>query len=183
MQYENFGPFEMPVDKRGDFHIGDNEAAKLFFRAVDAELPGLSKACGCYVFAMRSARGTTPWYVGKADRTTFGTECFNARNRLTYFNHTRERKGTPLLFLVARMTPKGRFAKPYMNGTADVDFVESSLIGAALARNPDLLNVKKTLLFKSLKVPGFINAMEPPFSSSTEALRSTLGLKGNSGPS
>ena len=183
MLYENFGPFEMPVDSRGDFDIGDGEASKLFFRDVDAELPGLSKACGCYVFAMRSARGSTPWYVGKADRTTFGTECFNAHNRLTYFNFTRDRRGTPLLFLIARRTPKGRFAKPYTNGTADVDYVESFLIGAALTRNPDLLNVKKTRLFKELKVPGFINAVKPPFSSSTEALRSTLGLKGNTGPS
>lgn len=176
MRYENYGPFEMPVDKRGDFHVGDSEAAKLFFRAVDAEVPGLSKACGCYVFAMRSARGTTPWYVGKAEKTVFGTECFNASNRLTYFNHTRERKGTPLLFLIARMTPKGRFAKPYTNGTADVDFVETFLIGAALTRNPDLLNVKKTRLYRDLIVPGFINAIEPPFSPSTEALRNTLGL-------
>ena len=176
MLYENFGPFKMPVDEHGDFHIGDSEASKLFFRDLDAEVPGLSKACGCYVFAMRSARGTTPWYVGKAEKTEFGTECFNASNRVTYFNFTRERKGTPLLLLIARMTPKGRFAKPYTNGTPDVDFLETLLIGAALTRNPGLLNVKKTRLFKSLKVPGFINAVEPPFSSSTEALRSTLGL-------
>ena len=176
MRYENVGPFELPVDEHGDFLIGDSEAPRRFFVDTDAEVPGLSKACGCYVFAMRSARGTTPWYVGKAERTVFGTECFNAQNRNTYFNHTRKRKGTPLLFLIARMTPTRQFSKPYAKGTPDVDFLELLLIGAAATRNPDLLDVKRTQLYKKLKVPGFFNAMEPPFSPSTEALRRTLGL-------
>lgn len=174
--YENYGPFPMPVDEHGNLRIGDRDLSKAFFRCTDETAPGLAKACGCYVFAMRSARATTPWYVGKADKTAFGTECFNDRNMRTYFNHTRDRKGSPFLFLIARMTPTGRFAKPYPSGTADVDFVESYLIGVALRRNPDLLNVKKTRLYRDLKVPGCINANEPPFSPSTEALRQTLGL-------
>lgn len=179
MQFENFGPFAMPVDQHGDFAIGDAKASKLFFREIDAEIPALSMGCGCYVFAMRSARGITPWYVGKADKTIFGTECFNAPNRVTYFNVTREYKGTPLLYLVGRMTPKGRFAKPYKGGHPDVGYVENFLIGAALARNPLLINVKNTRMCKNLHVPGFINSTKPPYSQSTESLRKTLGLLAN----
>ena len=177
MQFENYGPFAMPVDQHGDFTIGDDEASKLFFRELDAKHPGLSEGCGCYIFAMHTAGGTMPWYVGKADHTRFGTECFNDRNVKTYFNFSRDHKGRPLLYLVARMTPTGRFAKPYQNGHPDVDYVEKFLIGAALARNPRLLNVKNTALFKNLHVPGFINAVDPSYSPSTESLRKTLGLR------
>jgi hypothetical protein len=80
MNFENYGPFPMPVDKRGDFTIRDDDASKVFFSKLDAEHPGLSGGRGCYVFAMRSARGTTPWYVGKAEQTFFGIECFNGSN-------------------------------------------------------------------------------------------------------
>jgi hypothetical protein len=61
-----------------------------------------------------------------------------------------------------------RFSKPTKSGYRDIDFLETMLIGMALERNRELMNVKKTKLLRELIVPGIIN--NPPQRPSRPAL-------------
>ena len=54
-----------------------------------------------------------PWYVGKATKT-FLQECFTDRNLRKYDKVLVERKGTPILFLLARRTPGEGSERYYM---------------------------------------------------------------------
>ena len=81
-------------------------------------------------------------------------ECFAATN-INYYNGVLVRhNGTPLLFLLPRLTTsKKKFSKPTKNSYRDIDFLETLLIGKALERNKDLINVKKTKLLRELSSP------------------------------
>lgn len=176
MKFENFGPFVMPRDTHGDFITSLETSRALLGETIRGEPVALSEARGCYVFAMRSARGTTPWYVGKASKTTFSKECFNHKNRSTFQSVTKDHRGTPLLYLIALMTPTNKFAGTYENTNRHIDYVEKFLITAAYVRNPKLINIKIVALYRDLIVPGIINSERAPNSEATESLKKTLGL-------
>src|SRR5207249_2957772 len=118
----------------------DGEAARLIRadegRSFFSKYPALAKAAGCYVFGMRTGRGIMPFYVGKASRT-FEQECF-APGKINHYNEALVdyNRGSPVLFLVALPTRRGR-----RNEQAIAE-LEDFLIQNAVARNPDLLNVQ-----------------------------------------
>lgn len=68
-----------------------------------------------------------------------------------------DKKGTPMLFLDPALTEGGKFCKRTQNGLPVVDFLEQWLIGQALKKNPDLLNVHYAGYLKNVHVPGMIN--------------------------
>ena len=72
MLFDIAGPFKLPRIK-GDVKFIDRsaEAKQEFWDRVDASYPGLRNACGVYVMTI----GSRPWYVGKAERQSFGKEC------------------------------------------------------------------------------------------------------------
>lgn len=154
MNFEIFGPFKI---ERKSKRV-DKAALPAFWEKVDEQMPGLSAACGCYMFATSAGGGFTPWYIGKAEKRSFADECFDYHKRDIYDDVLAERKGTPVLFLVAKMTgTKNRCAQPGKNGYREVEYVESLLIGTALKKNAGLMNIKKTGFAKNLIVPGLMN--------------------------
>ena len=161
MQFEPYGRFEVPR-KRDTNHVDMSKQAKAKFWAKVEEVdPGLSKACGCYLFAISASGAIKPWYVGKAEKG-FKQEVFTP-TKLGHYNevlarpHGRPTRGVPIVFLLARVTPKEKFCKPSRHPRRDVDFLEAVLIGMALRRNKGLRNVAGTQLLRDLTVRGFIN--------------------------
>ena len=122
---------------------------------------GLPDACGCYVFAIKSGGGITPWYVGKAEKSPFKKECFGA-HQINCYNDALARYeiGTPILFFVTLLTTGGQFANPRKSGDRSIAFLERWLIGQALNKNPNLINIKDTRFLKKLVVYGLLKS--PP---------------------
>jgi hypothetical protein len=82
MFFDIVGPFELTrhgTKKR----ITERSLADL--RSVlEDHRPGLAYACGCYVFALRAARGYTPYYAGQACRQSILREALNSSNQKKY---------------------------------------------------------------------------------------------------
>jgi hypothetical protein len=83
MRYYPCGPIELPRDDGGLIFI-DPDIARSIWKEADESEPGLSKACGCYVYAIRAGRGIMPWYVGKAVKQTFDRECLTDHKLVRY---------------------------------------------------------------------------------------------------
>lgn len=122
-------------------------------------------------------RWRTPWYVGKTNRLGFNGEVFTP-TKLVHYNHVladHYEKGTPVLYLVPRLTSGGKICVP-SNGHRDVDFLEKLLIRDALRANPDLRNKLDTKLLRELHVPGIVNPTRGAPPAASVALRKMLGL-------
>lgn len=169
MEFTIHGPFDMIRNKTTSLIDRDNHAVKSFWEIVDKEVNGLSLGCGCYVFATRAGKGTTPWYVGMSSRQSFAKECFASHKINIYNDVIAGQKGTPILFLIAKRTDGDKFVKPSTNRQEDIYYLETLLIGATIEKNSDLMNIKKTKLLKELIVPGLINTPKrKPYKSERE---------------
>lgn len=87
-----------------------------------------------------------------------------------------QRKGTPVLFFVAKRTTGGRFAKQAMNGISSVRALEELLIGTCLLRNSRLLNKRTTKHYREIEVPGYMNESPGARSSHARRLAKLLGV-------
>ena len=175
MNFEVHGPFEIP---RTNGLVDTGATAKReFWAAVGEEVMGLPDACGCYIFAVKAKRGTLPWYVGLTTKRTFRDEAIGA-HQANHYNHAVVNKVgvRPLLFLLAKTTPGGRFAKPSGNSHKDVEFLETFMFGMALKRNPKLRNAKSTKFLKNLVVPGIINSPQRPPTKPEQTMKKAFGL-------
>ena len=82
-----------------------------FWGQAELAHQGLRSGVGCYIFAVRAGKGITPWYVGQS-KGAFEKECFAYQKQAIYREVMDDiAKGTPILFLIVRMTPKGRLSK------------------------------------------------------------------------
>lgn len=176
-RYHTFGPFAVPR-KRGaegkKVLDRSKEAINNFWEDVEENTPGLSTACGCYIFGVKAGKGVTPWYVGQS-KTGFKNECFTT----TKVNHYHDvindiSKGTPALILLARYTKGNKIAKTLSHNEAD--FVEQYMIGLALGKNSNLRNIKNTKLSRTLLIPGLLNSPPGKPSAGAQLLRQTLGV-------
>jgi len=172
VQFAIYGGFEIQR-KKNRLGLFENS----FWNQVEVAAGDLSKACGCYVFALKHGNNIVAWYVGKTERRTFGHECFQA-TKINYYNEALiDHNGTPLLFLLPRLTAAGnRFSKPTSGKYRDIDYLETMLIGIALERNRELLNVKKTRLLREIVVPGIINSPQGAPAQPQRDLKKALGL-------
>lgn len=130
--FEVHGPFEITHEK----HPGGRVLVFDDFWNENSPASYLAYERGCYVFAMRTGGGLQPIYVGKASKTTFKNETFNASNKHKYQNGYSEYAiGTPLMFFVVRSTRKG------LTSGKLIGKIEDFLIQAGVAKNPRLQNV------------------------------------------
>jgi hypothetical protein len=108
-----------------------------------AEANNYVKKQGCYVFAVRLAKGYNPWYVGKTKKT-FKDECFTISNIHKYHKalllEERGRIGNPVMFFVAPSGGKNVVRKNI------VDELETFLIKSAKSANSKLINKRKVKL-------------------------------------
>lgn len=176
MRYAIFGPFIIP--RNGVLIDRSLKARRKFWLEVEhATSEDLPDACGCYVFAVRASKGIIPWYVGLTEKRTFRKECLGSHQVGNYNDVLAQKeKAQPLLYLLAKQTPKGRNRKPSKTMQRDIQFLESYLIGHGLNKNQKLLNQKKTKFLKSLCVPGILNSDKGHPGKPAKSLRQTLGL-------
>jgi hypothetical protein len=175
-KFEPFGPFEMPVS---GVQI-DRNREREFWQDVESSQAGLSNAVGCYIFGIKAGRGIRPWYVGKSEKTSFRREAWTSHKLLVYLDGLQSlRKGTPVLFLLAKRTKAGRFAKPSRNGISSVEALEGLLIGTCLLRNSRLLNKKATKHFREIEVPGYMNESPGARSVPARQIAKLLGVSKN----
>ena len=172
INYSIFGPFKVPRKGGGLFDHG-SAARKEFWQAVDMCETGLSKACGCYVISVRNR----VWYVGLAKCMEFAQECF-AVGKVNKLNDAiTEGKGDAYLYLVARRTPRGRFAGPSARHE-DIEDLEKMLIAIAVERNEKLLNKKDTKFYRNTVVPGILNSSRSlGRAAPVVRLKKVLGIK------
>lgn len=169
-------PIEVPRQKNG-LIAADRDSLNAFWDRVDAEIEdGLSSAIGCYIFSVRAGKGTLPWYVGLAEKQSFRKECFTSHKLVHYNNVVADRKGTPLLTLVAKYTPGEKLVGPTGSGHRDIEFLEALLISNCLGRNPNLCNKKDTKLLREMVVYGMLNTPQGKLASSVSDFRNLIGL-------
>jgi hypothetical protein len=157
MKYSIHGPFEIKTKKGTDLVDHSNTAKHAFWAIVENEQALLASSCGCYLFAIRASKGIKPWYVGLAAKQPFEKECFTPQKITIYNDALAGKKGTPVLFLISKRSKGGKLAKPSKNGHHDATYLETLLIGAAIKKNPALMNIKKTKYLKQMCVPCLMN--------------------------
>jgi hypothetical protein len=176
-KFKPHGPFEIPVE---DGRVLPNEL-KDFWKAIERDHPGLQDAVGCYIFGIGSTKSSRPWYVGKTERASFKREAFQPQKLLLYQDALREAKrGTSLLFLIARVTDAGKFRKSAKRsaskkGVPSIGKLEELLIGAALMQNGSLVNQRTTKHLKEIHVPGYMNEAPGARSLAARHLAKLLG--------
>lgn len=176
MRYYPYGPFELTRSDDNYLFLEERERA-VFWAEVDEEIPGLSHACGCYVFALGSGPVPVPWYVGKAERQSFRQECLTV-DKVGKFNSVLEgrKRGRPYLYLYARTTNGTKaFSRPSRSKHHDVRYLERMLITFALDRNAFLINKQETAMLRNIVVPGLMNSPPGQLSAAAKELQSVLG--------
>ena len=171
MRFEPYGPFELPR-LNGGINLREKRS---FWETVRGEHPSLPDAVGCYVFALKAAKGFKPWYVGKTEKQCFMDETWQPAKLLSYGEVIRMHNGKPMLFLLAKITANGRFAKPTKHkNSGSITALEEFLIGVCLSRNGELLNKKTTRYLKGLHVPGYLNEAPGARTKNAKALARLL---------
>ncbi len=156
MWFETEGPYELY--RRKGLINRDAAARRYYWQWVNEYVSGLPEACGCYIFAIQTPRGTLPWYVGKAANQSFRQECLTA-HKINHFNDALAgRRGKPVLFFLPQVRRNGEYRWPAPGKRPAIGELESVLMGMALTRNPALLNTQGTKFMRNLTVQGFINS-------------------------
>lgn len=176
MYYEPYGPFSL----RGFLDNGSRNWRAQFWSVVEKHEFGLSRAQGVYLFSLRRGDRHMPWYVGKTCSVGgFSQECFQDHKVRTYRNVTSENPGEPFLHLIA-LVESGRlnFCRPSKSADRYALRVETYLIEMCLARNPELMNDRKTKFVRELEISGVIGQEKYAGrrTNAARALRSALGL-------
>jgi hypothetical protein len=171
MKFEPHGPFTLPRVNGGV----DRNMKRSFWKSVEESCPSLPSAVGCYIFAIKAAKGFTPWYVGKTEKLSFGSETWQSGKLLLYGEVIRKYdKGKPVLFLLAKLTGKGKFTKPIKRrNSGSISALEEMLIGTCLQRNKELVN-KKLVRYRAMHVPGYLNDQQGKRTKRAKDLASLL---------
>ncbi|MCY4383387.1 MAG: hypothetical protein OXE44_09590 [Nitrospinae bacterium] len=179
MFYETYGEFEVPRKQTPKGKVFDDSTKVIndFWEMVDQQTPGLSKAQGCYVFAIKASKGIKPWYVGQTKKT-FKDECFQPQKKAHYNNVINNTgKGTPVMILVARHTSEKKTKLSKALPLSEANFVEQLLISQSLSANSELVNTKNTSFIKKIQIPGVLNSPKGKPSIGAKLLKSLLGIK------
>ena len=177
MMYTTQGPFELPTREGMNGKVLDysNPAKTRFWKHVDNAFDGLQFGVGCYLYCIRSGGGITPWYVGQT-KLRFNQEVFESHKKVVYQQVLNERvaSGTPVLFLIAKLTPSGNVGTSISK--TESKFVERLLIERALHKNYDLMNQKDTKYLRELIIPGLLNNPTGAPTSGAQMLKKALRI-------
>lgn len=164
-----YEPIEIPFRRLQNGSVKQITAQNVAQFWGKPEARRIAEKQGCYVFALRAAKGYRVWYVGKATKS-FEQECF-AHHKLNHYNEVLfdGRKGTPVLFIVA---PDGKKKKV----PEDLcDEIETFLIQAAYVENPDIKNRQKTKI-PTWTIAGVVRRSKGAVSTKAQVFRIMMGL-------
>lgn len=165
-----YGPFPIEYDESNGIKRITGKHESRFWK-VSAVQP-LMKKRGCYVFAVRAAKGFKPWYVGKTNAGKgFKQECFTS-HKLNHYNDAlfRGGKGRPVLFFVA--PPNKKNVVP----TAELDHMEKELIQYGIRKNPDLCNVQNTKNVPQWTIKGVIRSPRGKPAAAARSFRTMMKM-------
>lgn len=161
-EYEVQGPLLVPVTKNPGGRVPDMESI-LDLWQNDSAWRAIAKKKGCYVFALKAAKGYKPIYVGKATRS-FKQECFAPHKQVKLLNAlSLQQRGHLYLFLLCGSRNK-----------AVVDNLETFLIQVGTERNEHLQNDRKRPVV-IWSVTGVFNSKRGQPSSAAQKLRRVFG--------
>lgn len=161
------GPFLIPC--KGKYNRFIQSACPDFWKQPETSI--LAKERGCYVFAIRAARGFRPIYVGKTKKS-FEKECFTYHKIADHYQPALGDmgKGTPVLFLLTLGRGKGP-----INNRA-IAQLEAFLIQNAVAKNPHLSNIQGTKQ-EEWGIKGVIRGGKGKVSKPAKLFRKAMGLR------
>ncbi|MBS1262816.1 MAG: hypothetical protein MAG453_02185 [Calditrichaeota bacterium] len=174
-----YGPYEVGWERIGGSSLNKNisrEHADEFWSNVKQKSGGapIWRKKGCYVFALKTARGAyKPYYVGKAGAEGgFEPEVFNPRNRGLYNDMLLRKgtRGTPHVFLVAKVGNDTRLDQNILNK------LENYLIIHAKIRNKGLLNKHGTSL-PDWRIKGVIRRRRGRPSVIAQTFKKMMGIE------
>jgi hypothetical protein len=162
------GPFRIPT--KGKQHPYIESGCDDFWK--QPETGGLASERGCYLFAIRAAKGFRLVYVGKTKKS-FAKECFTYHKIADHYQPALADtgKGTPVMFLITLGHAKGP-----INNRA-ISQLESFLIQNAVAKNPHLSNVQGTKQ-EEWGITGVIRGGKGKVSAAAKEFRKAMGLRG-----
>lgn len=172
MHFDIAGPFEL--QRYGKKKLISTESIADLRQRLKKK-PGLAKACGCYVFAIRAGKGYTPYYVGQACKKSLLGESLNPSNIGKYNTACSESDGVPVVFFLPMQTPNGRYRKRG-TGSGYLDFLERWLMAAAINKNPDLINTRETWFLRRMTVVGLFNPKKGKPPNASQELKRALGI-------
>lgn len=159
--FEVKGPYVVPTDEVGS--IADD------LDPFWEEVGDIRDAKGVYVFVIRAGSGLTPIYIGKTTRG-FEREAFGSHQQLHHMKGLAHySRCTPIMFFVVASTGRGRIPHNV------IDALETFLIGAGVAKNPDLRNDRKRPREPKWQIKGIRSGKGKP-SDATKAFKNALGL-------
>jgi hypothetical protein len=158
------GPFKIPCNGKKNRYI--EPGCPDFWKNPEASY--FAKGRGCYLFAIRAAKGFRPVYVGKT-KNSFEKECFAFHKIAVHYQPALDGKGTPVMFLLALGKGKGPINK------RAIGQVESFLIQNAVAKNHRLSNVKGTKQ-EEWEIMGVIRGGKGKVSAAARSFRKAMGL-------
>ncbi len=155
MNFESCGPFDFSRERTGHWR-------KNFWESVEYYWGGLSNAVGCYAFCIDNGRRVRPWYVGKTiAKGGFQDEVFTS-HKLDHYSsilapgdeERSYRRGRPCIVLFPLVTDTWRLSNNRSSSDAYIDWLETTLIGMALSKNPEIANSSKTRFHREVYVNG-----------------------------
>ncbi|MBY3172047.1 MULTISPECIES: hypothetical protein [Rhizobium] len=155
MQFWSYGPFNVGLSNENE--LWRREFWQEVSEYNDDAGGMLRNAIGCYVFIMSRAGKLRPWYVGKTNAVAgFQGEIFTEHKLKHYRGVISEapQGWKPQMLLFPLITGGGMLSKAYKTDKPLIEWMERTLIGMALAKNPLLYNSKDTTLLRNCIVDG-----------------------------
>ena len=165
---EIFGPIIIPSEiNRKKKHISDLNIAEFWKNPVSQNM---TQKQGCYIFALKVAKGYSPWYIGKATKN-FKKEVF-ALHKIKKYNDLlwSSKKGTPVMFFVS--LPANLIKIP----VSVIDDMEKFLIQSAVLKNPNILNTHNTKNLPEWSIKGVVRSGKGKPSVKSSTFKSMMGL-------
>jgi hypothetical protein len=156
--FEVYGPFNLKVEG-GKICKPTADWWRDVVDVYDGPTP--ERGIGCYMFTLGNAQ-IKPWYVGKTwCEGGFRDEAFTD-HKLEHYNEALSgRKGPARIFFFPLITrhfhdPNWQLSRDRTSTRRLINWLEKTLIGMALSRNPDLQNARDTTLLRTVRVRGII---------------------------
>ena len=163
------GPYSIPYDghAKGISKQITRENAKSFWQQEEVEQIAMKQ--GCYIFALKTGKGFTPWYVGKTTKN-FKQEALHP-TKLNHYNEVifKGRRGTPVVFLIAKPANLKTIPKKHL------DDLERFLIQNAYYKNPEIKN-KQNVSDPSWSITGVVRGGKGKASTNAKQFKCMLNL-------
>lgn len=168
-------------DTYGPYEIGRREGSitskqREFWNSIRDVAAGLPSSVGCYIFCLKHGNSIRPWYVGMTvAKGGFQGEIFQQHKLSIYKSCLKKKRGKPVIFFFPLMTDaKYRFSRAGKSKLKEIRLLETTLMGFAHRRNPDISNVRDMKFLKNVEVRGLIGKRRGRPLYDAQAVKSAL---------